>query len=139
MKCVLSIFNALCFFGFERIRTFTIFFVKVKMSNINLETLSVDELKKLSAQAGELIQDKEDTMIRDTYEEIKRLAKNVNMTVDEIAVWGNNQARKRKQVDVKYRDPCDPNNTWTGRGIKPRWLKHEIEVKGRKLSEFAIA
>ena len=33
------------------------------------------------------------------------------------------KARKGKgSVAVKYRDPQNPENTWTGRGRMPRWL-----------------
>lgn len=120
-----------------RFRAFTTFKVKVEMSSIDLQSLSVDELKVISAQASELIQNKEDTLIRDAYEKIKKLADSVNMTVDQMAVWGNNQSRKRKQVKVKYRNPANPKETWTGRGIEPRWLQREIE-QGKKPADFLV-
>lgn len=130
-------FYAMFFMWDESIFAFSTLMVKVQMSNIDLNSLTVDELKKLSADASELIQDKEDTLIRNTYNEIKRLADSVGMSVDQIAVWGNNQARKRKQVDIKYRDPADSKNTWTGRGIQPRWLSKELKG-GKKLEDFLI-
>lgn len=117
--------------------TISALMVKVQMSNIDLNSLTVDELKKISADATALIQNKEDSQIREAYEEVKRLAATVGMTPDEIAVWGNNQARKRKQVDIKYRDPANPQNTWTGRGIQPRWLTQKLEA-GHKKDDFLI-
>jgi DNA-binding protein H-NS len=39
------------------------------------------------------------------------------------------------KVAVKYRDA--DGNTWTGRGLKPRWLRAAIE-SGKKLEDFKI-
>ncbi|MFO1220952.1 MAG: H-NS histone family protein [Burkholderiaceae bacterium] len=44
--------------------------------------------------------------------------------------------RKGKKVPPKYRDPAS-GNTWSGRGLQPKWLKAALE-SGRKLSDFAL-
>jgi DNA-binding protein H-NS len=38
---------------------------------------------------------------------------------------------------VKYKNPDDVLETWTGRGRKPKWLLEEIN-KGKKLEDFEI-
>ncbi|HBI9045431.1 TPA: H-NS histone family protein, partial [Acinetobacter baumannii] len=43
-----------------------------------------------------------------------------------------------KTVEPRYRSKADPENTWTGRGQMPRWLKSEMEESKLKLSEFLI-
>ena len=40
------------------------------------------------------------------------------------------------KVAVKYRDTAT-GDTWTGRGLKPKWLKAQLEA-GRQLSDFAV-
>lgn len=40
------------------------------------------------------------------------------------------------KVAPKYRDPAS-GATWTGRGLKPRWLKSAIEG-GKSVEDFAI-
>jgi DNA-binding protein H-NS len=45
--------------------------------------------------------------------------------------------RKLGKVAVKYRNPANPKETWTGRGKQPRWLATET-AKGRKLDEFLV-
>ena len=40
-------------------------------------------------------------------------------------------------VAVKYRDPSNPANTWTGRGKKPLWLTALLE-QGHKIEEFSV-
>ena len=42
---------------------------------------------------------------------------------------------KGAKVAVKYRDGAE--NTWTGRGNKPRWLVARL-AEGRKIEEFAV-
>jgi DNA-binding protein H-NS len=41
-----------------------------------------------------------------------------------------------KKVAPKYRDPVT-GTTWTGRGLKPRWLSSELAA-GKTLEEFAL-
>jgi DNA-binding protein H-NS len=41
-----------------------------------------------------------------------------------------------KKVAPKYRNP-DTGETWTGRGLKPNWLKTAL-ASGKSLSDFAL-
>ncbi|MDP9123240.1 MAG: H-NS histone family protein [Pseudomonadota bacterium] len=41
-----------------------------------------------------------------------------------------------KKVAAKYRDPIS-GSTWTGRGLKPKWLAAAIQG-GKTLEDFAI-
>lgn len=45
---------------------------------------------------------------------------------------------QRKTVAIKYRDPDNPENTWTGRGRMPRWMTAAIEGKGAQKEDFLI-
>jgi DNA-binding protein H-NS len=47
------------------------------------------------------------------------------------------QGRKGK-VPVKYRDPKNPANTWTGRGLMPRWLVKATRGGKAKKDDFLI-
>jgi DNA-binding protein H-NS len=42
--------------------------------------------------------------------------------VDELAV-----RRTRKASVAKYRNPANPDQTWTGRGKKPNWLTDPVD------------
>jgi DNA-binding protein H-NS len=42
----------------------------------------------------------------------------------------------RNPVAAKYRDPV-AGTTWSGRGLKPRWLVAALEA-GKSLSDFAV-
>ena len=38
----------------------------------------------------------------------------------------------------RYRNPDNPEQTWSGRGRRPRWV-HEAEAAGRSLDDLRIA
>ena len=41
-----------------------------------------------------------------------------------------------RKVAAKYRDPVT-GQTWTGRGLKPKWLSAALEA-GKELNDFAV-
>jgi DNA-binding protein H-NS len=41
-----------------------------------------------------------------------------------------------RKVAAKYRDPVT-GQTWTGRGLKPKWLSAALE-SGKQLNDFAV-
>lgn len=47
------------------------------------------------------------------------------------------KARKLGKVPPKYRNPANPEETWTGRGRQPRWLA-ALTAEGRKVEDFLI-
>lgn len=46
-------------------------------------------------------------------------------------------ARADSKVAPKYRNPDSPKETWTGRGLPPRWMKALLD-KGKKREQFLI-
>ncbi|WP_083850125.1 H-NS family nucleoid-associated regulatory protein [Bradyrhizobium cosmicum] len=46
-------------------------------------------------------------------------------------------SRPYPAVPVKYRNPDRPNETWTGRGKRPRWMCAKLNA-GHHLSDFKI-
>lgn len=47
------------------------------------------------------------------------------------------KGRKFGKVAPKYRNPANRQETWTGRGKRPRWLAALVE-QGKKVEEFLI-
>ena len=41
-------------------------------------------------------------------------------------------------VAVKYRDPKNPENTWTGRGRMPRWMAAATTGNKAKKDDFLV-
>ncbi len=73
---------------------------------------------------------------------IKTLMAEHGLTHDDIAAKvPSNVARKGgmkpgTKVAPKFRDPTS-GASWTGRGLKPKWLSAAI-AEGRRLEEFAV-
>lgn len=44
---------------------------------------------------------------------------------------------KGRTVAIKYANPADPAETWTGRGRKPRWLAAKLK-SGDKIEKYLI-
>jgi DNA-binding protein H-NS len=49
----------------------------------------------------------------------------------------SNGKSNKKSVAPKYADPANLENTWTGRGRKPKWLVKALE-SGCTVEAFAI-
>ena len=47
------------------------------------------------------------------------------------------KGRKLGKVAPKYRNPSNTKETWSGRGLKPRWMT-ELIKKGKKAEDFLI-
>ena len=49
----------------------------------------------------------------------------------------NGRGKGRSKAGVKFRNPKDPSQTWSGRGRKPLWLVEAVK-KGAKQQSFAV-
>lgn len=55
----------------------------------------------------------------------------------ELAGLGGRSTRAKTVSAPKYRNPADPDQTWTGRGRRPDWIRDALE-KGADLAKFEI-
>jgi len=69
-------------------------------------------------------------------EKVAEMAAEAGFSLDEV-VSKRGKDRRRGKAAVKYRNPEDRSQTWTGRGRKPNWLIAELEA-GRSIDEFAV-
>jgi DNA-binding protein H-NS len=67
----------------------------------------------------------------------KVLAEAEELEVDLIALLLPNRARRNGRNDgvPRYRDPENPDNTWSGHGRPPKWLADLIQA-GKDKNEF---
>ncbi len=103
----------------------------------NIATLSEDELAELIANASKELEAKRHGKKRETLNKIKELAASIGMHVEISEGEKKPTSRKGTSVPVKYRDPGNSKNAWTGRGMKPRWLTAYLD-QGRSMEEFKI-
>ena len=119
--------------------------------SIDINGLSAKELETLITQAR-----KRKTVLKKrkpvgtVRSRLTALAKAEGYTIDELfgtAAQGRiakparaprKAAGTGAKVPPKYRNPGNPEQTWTGRGKHPRWMAEEI-ARGRKPEDFLIA
>lgn len=101
-----------------------------------LKELPADQLQELVATAQKLLGKHEEERRKNAIKQIYEIADAANLRV-EIKDRDDKTPAKKAKGAVKYRNPEDPQQTWTGRGKRPRWLVDSLAA-GRRLEEFAI-
>jgi DNA-binding protein H-NS len=104
---------------------------------MELIDLSLDELKKLQKDVDHAIKNFEARRLAAARAELEARAKELGVTLNQVL--GESGATKAKTpVPVKYRNPNNLEETWSGRGRKPRWLTAALTNTNTKLEDFAV-
>ena len=103
--------------------------------NVDLNALSLKELKDLQSQVAKAIAGYEDRRKREALAELEEIARAKGFSLAELT--GATPARKRSPSVARYANPADKSDTWSGRGRKPRWFADAL-AKGKKPEDLAI-
>lgn len=106
------------------------------MAKMNgLEKLTHTQLMQTRHRIDQLIVEKQAEARSAVKDQVTALLKEHGMTVEDVFGKG----RKGKgSVAVKYRDPKNVENTWTGRGRMPRWLVAATKGGKVKKEDFLV-
>ncbi len=102
---------------------------------MNLNEMSLKELKDLQSQVTKAIATFEDRRKKETLAELEEIARAKGFSLAELT--GAPAMRKRSASTAKYANPANAADTWTGRGRKPRWFT-EAMAAGKKPEDLAI-
>ena len=102
---------------------------------IDLEKMSLKELKALQTQVTRHIADSEERRKREARKELEEKARDLGFSLEEIV--GAKPSRKRAPAKAKYANPANKSETWSGRGRRPRWVEAALK-SGKKLEDLAI-
>ena len=105
------------------------------MAKINLNKMSLEELKALQKDVQSAIAGFEKRKIAEAKSALEAVAAEHGMTLNEIL--GGATKGKRPSTPAKYKNPADPSQTWSGRGRQPAWFKEAI-AGGTKPEKLAI-
>lgn len=94
--------------------------------DIELDNLSLKELKELHGQVGKAIANFEDRRKKEALSEIEETARKLGYSLSELT--GISVVRKRAPAVAKYANPADKSDTWSGRGRKPRWMEAALKA-----------
>lgn len=102
---------------------------------MDLNVLSLKELKKLQGDVEKAIATYEERLKKEALAEVEAKARAMGFTLAEL--MGNSSSKKRPSVAPKYANPADTSETWTGRGRKPKWVEAALSA-GKSLDDLAI-
>lgn len=103
----------------------------------DLNNLSVNELQTMIENAEAALKIKQASQRKEVLAQIKSLAASIGVTVEIHEAEEKMHKRKGAKVAAKYRNPDDASQTWTGRGVMPKWMR-ALNESGRDKSEFLI-
>lgn len=69
---------------------------------------------------------------------ITRMLEEHGLDFDEVYEKATEKAKGRAAEPVRFRHPKNPDQTWTGRGRLPVWLK-ELKEAGKDIEQFRVA
>ncbi len=107
----------------------------MKILNVDLDSLSLKELKNLQNQVSASIASFVERKKREAIAELEEKARSLGFSLNELL--GEAQTRKRAPGKAKYANPANKSETWTGRGRKPRWVEAALKA-GKSLDDLAI-
>lgn len=107
------------------------------LDSTSLNPLSVAELQSLIAEAEAAIAAQLRDQRRSAIAKMRELAASVGIEF-EIIEKPFPRARRSSPVVPKYRNPANPEQTWSGRGKRPKWLTEAID-SGADMSTMEIS
>lgn len=102
----------------------------------NFSELSESELASMIDSAQKALKERQENKRKEVIAKIKELAGSIGVGVD-ITEGGKPAGRKGSKVPIKYQNPGNLSQKWTGRGMKPKWLQTLID-QGHDIKEFEV-
>jgi DNA-binding protein H-NS len=104
----------------------------IDIRNLNHNQLN-DLISKAQVRQSELRKEK----VSKLREKVHALIKAEGYTFEDVFGMPRGKRRGIGSVAPKYRNPADPEQTWSGRGKRPRWFNDALKA-GKKEKDLAI-
>ena len=103
--------------------------------NIDLNSLSLKELKDLQSAVNKAVSGFDDRKRKAALSQVEEAARALGFTLSELT--GTAVPRKRSPAVPKFANPANESETWSGRGRKPRWFV-AAQKSGKTAEQMAI-
>lgn len=109
---------------------------------MNFDDKSILELIEAKAQLEKVLANKQKGAVKEGLDKIKSIISEFNLSEEAVVSLfkkGSKSDKPRKQIapaTIKYKD--DKGNTWTGRGVMPKWLR-EYEASGGSKDDLKVS
>jgi DNA-binding protein H-NS len=100
-----------------------------------LEKMSYADLVRMEADIGRMKTEKHAAERNAVRQKLTDIAQEAGFDINELFSKGK---KGKGSVAIKYRDPKNPANTWTGRGRMPRWMVAATKGNKAKKEDFLI-
>jgi DNA-binding protein H-NS len=113
----------------------------MNIDSVDLSQFGIEELETLIKRAETALRQAKAKRASELRRQVELTAAELGITVAEL-VGLEKTSRKPvrnggSKLAPKYRNPSNPEQTWTGRGQKPVWLRERLE-QGARLEDFLI-
>lgn len=97
---------------------------------MDFSNYTLADLKVMLAELPAEIQRREAEERAKTLADLEKLAKERGYNLADLVASQKAEPKKaKKPVPAKYRNPDNQDQTWSGRGIAPKWLKDVAKDK----------
>jgi DNA-binding protein H-NS len=102
---------------------------------MDISKLSLSELRQLQEDIKKQMKKREQDDLSKAREQILAIAQSVGVSVKELV--GTGIRAKTGTVAVRYRNPSDASQQWTGRGRQPMWVQ-EWTDSGKTMDDLKV-
>ena len=108
------------------------------MTSIDLKSLDIEQLPELLAKAQTELASREKQNRKDLRDELeRRVAADGYKMADIFPELGAGAASgDRRKRPAKYRNPQNPDQTWSGIGRAPKWVQAILDERGIDRAAF---
>jgi DNA-binding protein H-NS len=92
-------------------------------SHLDLDALSKAELEALRHQVAEALAKADIRRRRKALAAARRAVEEFGLTLEEVLAFASETQRPRA---VRFRNPENPQQTWSGRGRRPTWFVRQL-------------
>ncbi|CAA6828808.1 MAG: DNA-binding protein, H-NS family [uncultured Thiotrichaceae bacterium] len=105
------------------------------MAKVNLDKMSLKELQAIAKDAAKTIEVKKKDGIKALKKKILEEIKDNGLELGDV--FTQLKPAPRAAVSPKYANLDNPDQTWTGRGRKPKWVEAHLN-NGKTLEDLLI-
>lgn len=118
------------------------------ITDADLKGLASEELEALLEKVSNQLEAQKEEELENAREECQAIAEGVGHTVESLfgfrkrrgtTAAGGAKPRRASKAEAKYRNPDNADETWSGRGRRPKWFDHQVEVNGVSPDDMLIS
>ncbi|GAA6191695.1 transcriptional regulator [Phaeobacter gallaeciensis] len=103
---------------------------------MNLSEMSRKELLELQIGVEDALKAAEVRERQEALAAVEKAAAEYGFSLADLS-GDNRKSTKGTKAAAKYRNPANPEQTWTGRGRKPQWI-HDSLAAGADITDLEI-